>query len=586
MSNTQVQIKRSTTTVVPPNGSLAAGELAYSYLSDKLFISTSDGSGVIAIGGKTIVDTQNAVYTLANAAFDAANAASGGSVIDAYNQANASYVVANAAYDKANSANVLAYNTGIGANAYASSVGVSANVYAAAVGVAANLYADGVGTSANAYASSVGVSANAYSRTFANTVGTAANSYADTVGTSANVYASSVGDSANAYSRVFANTVGTSANAYADTVGTNANNYANGTFVKLTAPTQTITGNLAITGSLSVAGNTYVIDSEVLRISDPLIYLAGNNYVSDAVDIGFVANYVNATSQNVHTGFFRDYTTKEYYVFHEYSAEPEPNHIDTTGNNFTIAVLNADLRTSNLNLGGANAIVWIKAAYDQANAAPGIANSYASAVGVAANAFATSIGASSNAWANAVGVNANTYASSVGLSANSYADAVGVAANTYASAVGTSANAYSRVFANTVGTAANTYASAVGVAANTYASSVGVSANAYADVVGAAANTNAANASYLSTGTVPSGRLSGSYTSITGVGTLTAGTWNADVITVPYGGTGITSVTTNGILYGNNTGALKVTAAGTEGQVLQASATGVPLFAHIDGGTF
>jgi len=48
----------------------------------------------------------------------------------------------------------------------------------------------------------------------------------------------------------------------------------------------------------------------------------------------------------------------------------------------------------------------------------------------------------------------------------------------------------------------------------------------------------------------------------------------------------MTSFTSNGILFGNTTGSLKVTAAGTEGQVLQASSTGIPSFAMLDGGTF
>jgi hypothetical protein len=98
-----------------------------------------------------------------------------------------------------------------------------------------------------------------------------------------------------------------------------------------------------------------------------------------------------------------------------------------------------------------------------------------------------------------------------------------------------------------------------------------------------AANMNASN---LTSGTVPTGRMSGSYTGITGLGTLTVGTWNADTITVPYGGTGQTSFTTNGMIYGNGSGALNITAAGTDGQVLQASSSGVPQFAMLDGGTF
>jgi hypothetical protein len=66
---------------------------------------------------------------------------------------------------------------------------------------------------------------------------------------------------------------------------------------------------------------------------------------------------------------------------------------------------------------------------------------------------------------------------------------------------------------------------------------------------------------------------------------------NANFITsgtlaVAYGGTGVGTFTTNGVLFGNTAGPLKVTAAGTEGQVLQASSTGVPNFSMLDGGTF
>ncbi len=57
-------------------------------------------------------------------------------------------------------------------------------------------------------------------------------------------------------------------------------------------------------------------------------------------------------------------------------------------------------------------------------------------------------------------------------------------------------------------------------------------------------------------------------------------------IGVADGGTGVSTFTTNGVLYGNGASAIQVTSAGTDGQVLQANASGVPVFAHIDGGTF
>ena len=49
--------------------------------------------------------------------------------------------------------------------------------------------------------------------------------------------------------------------------------------------------------------------------------------------------------------------------------------------------------------------------------------------------------------------------------------------------------------------------------------------------------------SQITSGTIDTARISGSYTGITGVGTLTAGTWNASTIGVAYGGTGATTLT-------------------------------------------
>ena len=150
-----------------------------------------------------------------------------------------------------------------------------------------------------------------------------------------------------------------------------AYNFAN---TRFSSSGGTISGAVEITADLTVHGNTTFVDQRTLKVGDPLIYLAANNYSSDVVDIGFVANYVNSTSSNVHTGLFRSSGTKEYYLFYGYDQEPDNNYINPTGNNIQMAVLNSTVRTSNLILGGANAINWIGAAYNEANAVYATAN--------------------------------------------------------------------------------------------------------------------------------------------------------------------------------------------------------------------
>lgn len=72
-------------------------------------------------------------------------------------------------------------------------------------------------------------------------------------------------------------------------------------------------------------------------------------------------------------------------------------------------------------------------------------------------------------------------------------------------------------------------------------------------------------------------------------GSLSGGTVSglSSAIAVGDGGTGVTTLTANGILYGGGTSAIGATAVGTAGQVLLSNGSGnAPSFGNIDGGTY
>lgn len=72
-------------------------------------------------------------------------------------------------------------------------------------------------------------------------------------------------------------------------------------------------------------------------------------------------------------------------------------------------------------------------------------------------------------------------------------------------------------------------------------------------------------------------------TSLTTLGTVTTGTWNATTIDTPKGGTNITSYTTGDILYASTTSILSKRGIGATGDVLTV-AGGVPIWAPPTGG--
>ena len=104
------------------------------------------------------------------------------------------------------------------------------------------------------------------------------------------------------------------------------------------------TGNLRVSGNLTVAGETVTITASTLTVNDPLIHLADSNEFSDVVDIGFIGHYYR-DAQRRHAGLFRDASNDQFYLFRNmidsaFDSSVPPSVINRSATDFTKADLN------------------------------------------------------------------------------------------------------------------------------------------------------------------------------------------------------------------------------------------------------
>ena len=180
---------------------------------------------------------------------------------------------------------------------------------------------------------------------FANGAFTKANSagsFANGAFTASNS-AASFANSAYAFANTLASTSGSfdranSAYNHANSAYGQANSaasFANGAFTaantKFNAAGGTISGDVSVTGNLTVNGTTTYIYSKTVDINDSLIHLANNNTSGDTLDIGFYGTY-NTGGFNRYSGLFRKAADK-YYLVQGLTNDPSQNTVTFTSLN-------------------------------------------------------------------------------------------------------------------------------------------------------------------------------------------------------------------------------------------------------------
>ena len=106
-------------------------------------------------------------------------------------------------------------------------------------------------------------------------------------------------------------------------------------------------GDLTITGDLTVNGTTTTVDTDTLRVEDPLIEVARNNTSSDAVDIGLYGKYA-PSGTTLYAGLFRDAGDGKFKLFKSLQEEPTTT-VNTSGTGYNEAdLVIGDLEAGNV----------------------------------------------------------------------------------------------------------------------------------------------------------------------------------------------------------------------------------------------
>jgi len=549
MANTVIQLKYSSATNKPPT--LNVAEPAYSNVSSTLWI--DDGTAVVAIGGKAYTDKIDA----------AASAATANVLVrrDTTGNASFNYVIGSlfgSVYGNATSADKWATPRNIGVDGDATgivSVDGTANANIPLVLSNSGVVAGNYGGSANASV----ITVDAKGRV----------TYAANVAISSSLnFAGDAGAAPGTLSLVTDTlTIKGGPSGGINTVAVDANNtvlVAVDNTVLRNSGNQFITGDLSLTGSLFIAGNTTTVDTTTVTTADSLIRLAANNTVSDVLDIGFYGKANTGTAVTHHGLVRRAGTGNDFFLFKGLTSDPTSNVL------------------------AAGSVTAANTATLRANLTGGMISALANTIGVVdggtgAGTFAVGsilVGDGTNS----LKVLANTgTAGAYGSASNTLivtTDAYGRVSGVTNSAIQIDASniVSGKVAINRGGTNNDTYTTGAAI----FYDGTAIKTLANTGSVG-----TFANASHVPVITTDAyGRVSGITNTAIAIDTaqITSGT-----LGVARGGTGNTAFTIKGVIISDSassTGALSSLTSGTEGHVLQINSSGAPTFAHLNGGTF
>ena len=533
MANTALRIKRSLTTGVP--ASLQAGELAYSYQSNTMFIGSPAGTGVVNIGGQYYTSTIDAATSSNTVGTLVQRDAAGNIFVGHANVRSLSFSnggVLSTTQFSGNSNTATQFETHRYIEVTGGDITATPQLYVGTANATLSAALNSIGgLTPGFYGGStvipiIQVAANGRVMTIANSA---------TISTSLN-YAGDTGtDTIDLVTDTLTFTGGAG---ITSTVGTNSVSFdVDNTVVRANTASlrQTIDGDVIISGNLSILGTSTTYNVETLTVEDSLIALGKNN-ASDAVDIGFYGHYNNGADR--HAGLMRHAGDGFFYLFDNYNVEPTGNVINVADGSFRQANLKSNLisqwanaavlQVGTLNVAGATTLKSLTLTDDLTvpNGGTGASSFTAGGIVIGDGTDSLKVLANSSFTATGSGAQNNTITS--------------VTVDSYGRTTAATFQAINGLTVGQGGTGKSTFASGKVVIGN-----------------GTDALVELANVTYTLTGSLSASKTITSLT-VDEYGRVSAAT-AADIsgLTVTQGGTGVSTFTSGLMLIGNGSGAIQ-----------------------------